>query len=381
MGQQKSILFVYPHADPFDPSGSGGQNRLYNLMQGIKKYHQISVVAPESVACVERPEYFSGYQQRTSGFISDLDLGLADVLQRKIKQNDPDVIHIPYPSGIVLSKFISAFTRRSPSVLLDAHDVMSERAIQFDNENLGFVADRVRRYYTPALEAVATRVADHIIIVSEKDRELMTRLNDVPPNKQTVVPNGAHAIDLDDLEDRGVIRENFELSSSDIGVVFHGNCETGTHNFEAAKYISQQLAPAFESDAEFFIIGKGAPQTDQENVTTLGFVDDLYSTLHAMDLAVVPLQSGTATKLKMFDYMSVQLPILSTRKGTEGIDLKDGKHVITRELDDGFETQLTRLIRDHDLREHLGNSGRRLIESKYNWKSIAEQLNEVYRNL
>lgn len=381
MKEQKSILFVYPHANPFDPTGSGGQNRLYNLIQEIQKNHQITVIAPETDVSGEGPKFFSGYEQRTPGFISDVDPGLATVLYKEISQRDPDMIHIPYPSGILLSRVISAVNRRSPSILIDAHDVMSERAIQFTNENLGLVCDKVRRYYTPTLESKATKVADHVITVSEEDKELMTRLNGVPPEKLTVIPNGAHPIEFDDLEDPEVIREDIGLSSNDIAVVFHGNCATGTHNLEAAEYISQHLAPGFQADVEFFIIGKGAPNSDLKNVTTLGFVDDLYSTLHAMDIAIVPLQSGTATKLKMFDYMSVQLPMLSTRKGTEGIDLKEGKQVITSELGDEFETALEELIQDENLRKHLGESGRSLIESTYNWKSIAEKLDDVYREL
>lgn len=379
--QQRSILFVYPYLDPFDPGGSGGQNRLYNLIQETNKFHKVSVIAPESVVSGDTPAYFSGYVQRTPGFISDIDPGLATVLDAEIKQNNPDVIHIPYPSGLVLSRVISIVNRRRPSLLLDAFDVMSERASQFTNENLGSATDRLRHYYSPALESLATTIADHIITVSKRDAELMTQLNNVPPEKQTVIPNGANLIDLDTLKDQDEVRADLGLSSDDIGVVFHGNCETGTHNLEAARYINDRLGPAFESEAEFFIIGKGAPQSDQENVTTMGFVDDLYSTLHAMDIAAVPLRSGTGTKLKMFDYMSSQLPILSTVKGTEGIDVEEETHVITNELGKDFDAALDRLTRNQELRSRIAVANRRLIKSKYNWEAIGEKLDAVYRDL
>jgi glycosyltransferase involved in cell wall biosynthesis len=382
MNQQKSILFVYPHADPFDPTGSGGQNRLYNLIQEVKQSHYVRVVAPESVVKGERPGEFSSYRQRSLGFLSDVDPGLATVLHKEIRQNDPDVIHVPYPSGIVLSKVISEINRREPSILLDAHDVMSERATQFSNENLGLFSDITRRYYTPVLESVATEVSDHIITVSEKDKKLMTRLNGVSPRKQTVIPNGAHPVELENLDEPEVVRKNLGLSSDSIAVVFLGNCKTGTHNLEAAEYICQHLAPAFGADVEFFIIGKGAPQSDQENVTTLGFVEDLYSTLYAMDIAIAPLQSGTATKLKMFDYMSVQLPIVATHKGTEGIDLKENKHVLISELvERDFEAEIERLVQNPQLREQLGKSSRSLVESEYNWNSIGKRLERVYQRL
>jgi glycosyltransferase involved in cell wall biosynthesis len=381
MEQQKSILFVYPHASPLDATGSGGQNRIHNLIQEVKKSNQVKVVAPKSTVNERNACNFSGFVQYTSGFTADIDLGLARVLYNEIRQWTPDVIHIPYPSGIVLSRVISVINRCCSNIILDAHDVMSERAIQFPNENLSFTASKLRKYYSPALESLATRIADHIITVSKKDQKLMTKLNNVPPEKQTVIPNGAHPVDPDTLENEKTIRDEFGLSPDCTAVVFHGNCITGTHNLEAAEHICQELAPKFRDDVKFILIGKGMPQSDQDNIATLGFVDDLYSTLYAMDIAVAPLLSGTATKLKMFDYMSVKLPIISTNKGTEGIDLENQKDVITSELGDEFETALKRLIRDPSLQERLGESGRHLIESKYNWEHIGKKLDNVYETL
>lgn len=385
MGAHKEhLLFVYPHADPLDPAGSGGQNRLYHFIDQMSRRFDITVIGPTSK--LESTEMFEvrTYDQKIPGFLSDLDHGLATTLYETIRSVEPDVIHVPYPSGIILSQTLLVITRTNAKIVLDAHDVMSERAREFVNDNLGSVSKQLRGLYVPNLESIATSIADQIITVSEKDARLMNCLNGVPQDKLSVVPNGAELLDTGELTPRETVREELDVNPDTTAIIFHGNHETGTHNREAADRIITKIAPPFQGqeDIHFFIIGQGAPETAVDNVTSLGFVDDLYSTLNAMDLAVVPLQSGTATKLKMFDYMTVGLPIISSEKGTEGIDLEDGTNVVVSKLaTESFIRNIRKLLEDDQLRYEIGTSGRRLIEERYNWQVIGNELNDVYQRL
>lgn len=378
------ILFVYPHADPLDPAGSGGQNRLYNFIDQISRQYDVTVVGPAGETETTGPIETRTYRRRAPGFLSDLDYGLAMKLYETIQSIRPDIIHIPYPSGIISSKVLLTVAGTDARIVLDAHDVMSERAREFNNENLGTVSRYLRQIYVPSLESVATSVADHILTVSEKDARLMQRLNRTPQRKLSVIPNGAELLDYSRLSDWKTTREELGIETDTTAIVFHGNYETGTHNREAANRIINQIAPRFrdQEQTRFFIIGKGAPDSRIENVTSLGFVEDLYSTLNAMDIAAVPLISGTATKLKMFDYMSVGLPIISTKKGTEGIDIEDGTEVILSGVGtDEFTVHIRRLLNDKELRDRLGRNGQQLIEDRYNWEAIGDRLDETYQSV
>lgn len=380
---QNSILYIYPHADPLDPAGSGGQNRLYNLVTKISEHHDIVILGPENEMNNDSQDKYQTYRQKTPGFLSDIDYSLARKLQQVIRSEDPDIIHIPYPSGLVLSRFVSRISGHNAKIVLDSHDVMSKRAREFKNENLGVLTEVLRRVYVPTLESIATRVADHILTVSQKDAKLMEQLNGIPRDKITVIPNGADQISESELTDRKIVRDNLNLDSTTDAIVFHGNYETGTHNKQAAERIITKIAPRFKSEnIMFFIIGKGAPTTELQNVNSMGFVEDLYSTLNAMDIAIVPLTSGTATKLKMFDYMSVSLPIISTAKGIEGIKLRHNRDVINCDADpDQFVAAIDRLLDDDNLCEQLGNNSQKLVEERYNWSTIGDQLHDCYINL
>lgn len=379
-----AILFIHPHSDPLDPTGSGGQNRIYHLIIETSKTRNTIVLGPKDRCSQSDTIEYQSYQKKSRGFVSDIDYSLAKKILSIVRSNSVGIIHIPYPSGIVLSRLAVRLSGSNTKIVLDAHDVMSERVQEFKNQNLGTFSKYVRQFYVPALESIATQVTDHVITVSEKDAELMERLNGVPRDKTTVIPNGADTVSEVNLTNRGTVRCELDLKPDTCAIVFHGNYETGTHNREAAERIINRIAPRFQNrdDVQFFIIGNGAPDTVLSNVTSLGFVNDLYSTLNAMDIAIVPLTSGTATKLKMFDYMSVGVPIVSTHKGTEGIDLQDGEDVIISDIGtDQFMGEVQRLLDNQVLREQIGNNGRRLIERRYNWKAIGERLDDVYTEL
>ena len=60
----------------------------------------------------------------------------------------------------------------------------------------------------------------------------------------------------------------------------------------------------------------------------LGWIEDLANHLAMADIAILPLLSGGGTRNKVLDCLAAGVPIVSTTKGIEGINLKDGKDVI-----------------------------------------------------
>ena len=59
-------------------------------------------------------------------------------------------------------------------------------------------------------------------------------------------------------------------------------------------------------EPEFVIVGNGVPRCElDDNVKCLGFVDEIYALLKSSDIAIVPLQSGSGTRLKILDYFAV----------------------------------------------------------------------------
>jgi glycosyltransferase involved in cell wall biosynthesis len=117
-------------------------------------------------------------------------------------------------------------------------------------------------------------------------------------------------------------------------------------------------------------------------VRSFGFVEDLHQAVSVADIALVPLRSGSGTKLKLFDYMNAGLPIITTRKGIEGIRANDKEHaIIVDSTDEEMIDSIKCLVENRQERERLGLNARRLAEDEYSWDIIGDKLDNTYRGL
>ncbi|MBI5453467.1 MAG: glycosyltransferase family 4 protein [Deltaproteobacteria bacterium] len=114
------------------------------------------------------------------------------------------------------------------------------------------------------------------------------------------------------------------------------------------------------------------------NVRLFGVVDEdtrkmIYK---ASDMALNPMSKGSGTNIKMLDYMAAGLPVISTRLGTRGIDVIDGKEALVCPLED-FEGSVKRLMNDGDLARALGENARKVALERFDWKVISKKLADV----
>jgi len=166
-------------------------------------------------------------------------------------------------------------------------------------------------------------------------------------------------------------------------VVFHGSYGHPP-NKDAIDNITEHIAPVLEPDESivFALYGAGVPKFERTNVKSFGFVKDLHQALSVADIALVPITSGGGSKLKVFDYMNAGLPIITTRKGVQGIPVEDGKHVmIVENTGPEIVDAIKYLVRNRQERDRLGLNARRLVESEYNWDMIGNKLDDTYRRL
>jgi glycosyltransferase involved in cell wall biosynthesis len=86
---------------------------------------------------------------------------------------------------------------------------------------------------------------------------------------------------------------------------------------------------------------------------------------------VVPLRHGGGTRLKILEALAWGLPVVTTSVGGAGLGLVDGRHALIADEPQAFAAAIERLLRDDDLWRDLSRAGRALVESRYDWQSIA----------
>jgi len=185
---------------------------------------------------------------------------------------------------------------------------------------------------------------------------------------------------MSQLEDRNEIRESLGIPSDWVVLIFHGWFRYFP-NKEAIDLIIRYLAPEISrnmNNVVFVIAGPDTPINQEGNIKFVGFVRDIYSLIHAADIAVVPILHGSGTRLKILDYMRMGVPVVTTKKGIEGIDARPNEHaIISDNVDKEFLDGIAWLVGSPLERERIGRNARDLVTKEYDWNRVGYRLDEA----
>jgi glycosyltransferase involved in cell wall biosynthesis len=245
------------------------------------------------------------------------------------------------------------------------------------------------------LEGWACRAADRVVALSEVDRDFMVDLYGVGPERFTLIPHGVDP-ELFDYRPEGAAaaRDKLEAAPDVPLLTFVGKLDY-LPNVRAVEYIATMIAPAIwehHPQAHFVIIGQGEEAVAsyaRDGVVFTGFVDarpgvhpNLSDYLSASDVVLVPLDSGSGTRLKILEAAANGRPVVSTRIGAEGQSFVDGEEILlSDEVGQAFVDATLRLIADAELGRRIGAAARAKVLSEYSWRAQVGKMEEVYEEL
>ncbi len=185
------------------------------------------------------------------------------------------------------------------------------------------------------IEAWLAGLVDHVIAVSEPDRLRLAALG-IPEARIRVIPHGVNLEAYADVSGQG-IRARYGIQDDDFLLVFHGTLHYWP-NTVAVKHIAEDLLPRLEArgvPAKAMVCGVNPPRYyAHPRMVFTGVVQDLPQHLAAADVAVVPLDDGGGTRLKILEYFAAGLPVVSRgSRSTRGRNSKSpriGTHLPMR---------------------------------------------------
>lgn len=183
------------------------------------------------------------------------------------------------------------------------------------------------------------------------------------------------------------IKEEFFYKKNSKTIIFTGmmNYEA---NVQAVVWFANNIFPQIRKqipDVKFLIIGKNPTHQVKQlgnipGITVVGPVQDMKHYLRMASLYVIPLQSGDGVKIKLFEALGNYNIVITTSKGVEGTDFKNGQHLIISDDEVDFANQCINVLVNYDKYSHLAKNAAEFIKSNYSWDSIGSKYIKYIRN-
>jgi glycosyltransferase involved in cell wall biosynthesis len=297
------------------------------------------------------------------------------MVRQLLQEERIDVLHV---DQLNMMRFVPP--EWSGTVILDEHNAVWQ---VFERLRRG-AGNPLKRWFLGReariirkLEARACQRAQVVLAVSEEDKQALQVVADksVPIEVVPITVDAEHFTSI--CEARSP--ETDRLLT--IGTMFWMPNSEGVMWWLHEGY--QQLR-AMRPGLTYDIVGARPPHALQalaeqcEGVHLHGYVADaLPFWTHASALAV-PILSGGGVRVKILEAMAMGVPVISTTIGCEGLDVRDGEHLLVADTPAAFAHACAKVLQDKELSLRLAHNARQLILEKYDAKVALRTLDAVY---
>jgi glycosyltransferase involved in cell wall biosynthesis len=264
-------------------------------------------------------------------------------------------------------------TQTTPCVLFqhNVESVLWRRQAAHEPNIVKRVAFTLEAAKMARYERAAVRRFPHVIAVSSRDRDEMTRMVDAA--RISVVPTGV---------DVSQYRAAASTPAEQPVLLFLGSMDWEA-NVDAVDYFCRDIWPAIAAavpSARFRIVGRNPHSRVQrlasDRVEVTGRVPSVLDHLRDAAVFVVPLRIGGGTRLKIFEAMAAGKAVVSTSVGAEGLDVHDGRDIVLADTAPLFADAVIGLLRDRERRRRFEIAAGDLA-AQYDWSVVARQFERV----
>jgi len=383
------------------PPNDGGKLRVYNLIRQISRDHEVSLVSLyrasagdqhgvdhlrnfcTRIELVNRPkrstreyrllELRAALKREPIRNMEVRSEKLAQTIETLTKNEPFDAIDIQRPCMAPYVRSIaSTCTSRKILTLYDVPYVQYRRMMKVER-NWGMKRWLFMNWlFSKRATLKYARHFDKTIMVSDVD---CTTLKQAQPDLDiSIVPNGVDTTTYPPLAEQNPTPT----------LLFVGKMDYAP-NVDSAIFFAQEIFPLIQQqipEANLLIVGqkpRGVIQAlASTNITVTGYVESVVPYYQRASVSIVPLRSGSGTRLKILESMAFGRPVISTSLGSEGLAVTHGENILIADTPADFAAQAVRLLSENALRKRLIANGRRLVETTYDWGMIARQLIQAY---
>jgi sugar transferase (PEP-CTERM/EpsH1 system associated) len=394
-----NILWV--KAGGLVPPDSGGKIRSFNILRELARQHSVTFFSFHAaqdndphrdlekmfhrVICVPlklpQPKSLAEFFEYTSSILSREPYSLTKYCRPEVR-NKLHALLKREMYDVIVCDFMAAagvipWDWPTPKVLF-THNVEAaiwQRHHQVASNPLWKTISWWEWRRMEAAERRYLRLADHVLTVSETDRDAFATVLD--PGKVTVIPTG---VDIDYFQ-------SMPVEETPNSLVFTGSMDW-LPNEDAILFFVDAILPLIERKnplVSLEVVGRSPSRKLQalaetkSNVHLTGWVEDVRPFAGRGAVCIVPLRIGGGTRLKIFEAMAMSKAVVSTSLGAEGLPVQSGENIVLADRPEDFAQAILTLLNDAGERKRLGTAARALVEDKYSWQKVSESFASTLR--
>lgn len=383
------------------PPDTGGKIRTYNLMRELNQLcdltylafkatpepneePEIKSVADQVVTVYKQEEEKSGlgfYLRVLRGMASRLPYILQKYRSRKIVEHQRAFVKSDDGPTVVLCDFLEMaenvdWNLPCPKVLFqhNVESVIYERYFSTETNPLKKAYFNYERKRMTRYEAEACNRFDLVFTVSDED-------------KQKLRDEFGVTCPIEVLE-TGVDTSFFAPRDEPVAqpgkLVFLGSMDW-MPNIDGMKWFMRDVYPLIKQQCPHVtldIVGRRpVPEiqkmaTDDASVNVIADVPDVRPYIAGCELFIVPLRVGGGSRIKIYEAMAMNRPVVSTTIGAEGLPLTPEEHISIGDSPAEFANQVADLFGDSAKRNQIAADGFELVTKNYQWKNVAKKLRD-----
>jgi glycosyltransferase involved in cell wall biosynthesis len=153
-------------------------------------------------------------------------------------------------------------------------------------------------------------------------------------------------------------------------------------NEDAIRWFVEEIYPLLKKrvpDVSLTVVGRNPFPSLHElagrdpSVEVTGRVPDVRPYMEAAEVYVIPLRIGGGTRLKVFEAMAMERPIVSTTVGAEGLPVRDGENLLLADDPAAFTEAVVRLFSDSELASKVAANAAGMVRRDFGWPGVATQ--------
>lgn len=391
--EKKQVVIVAPEVPKLEPT-SAGERLIRELYFAL----EANGYEPLFLSPVPRKGYADKYDVRS--YFIDVDKGilrnkLVEVRAKvatwtpnlefylALKQDEEaqrllrgaEIIDLQWSTNILLAPWIRSINR-SAKIIGTYHDINEQRLkrrSRLEGDTLKALTWRFQALSSRCLDTLANRFLDRIVVLSEKDGNLLPVASEDSDKVLSVSPPVYFGDALPAILDP---QENNLLF---VGTMYRWE------NHQAVQWFIEDILPLIwtkNPDVTFTVVGQ-SPSAElleigkDPRITFTGFVESVEPYYASAAAVVAPLQLGSGVKFKTLDAILRGVPVVATGVGVEGIAKVDWVSGIAH-TPAGFAKQVLKVLDSPELYHLKAKESQAEALSFYSLESYREQIGLAY---